>query len=406
MHRLFSALSLTLLLTTGCDTDKPQPGDEPKCRQPEGVPQLGAPVVLSSALPRVMGSHLVPRGCGASTQGLADTLPDGTINGNALRGRVEDLYIPVSPVLRMMDNTLESPARIIRVDAEGRATDFHVFADASSNYETGFYSVTKLKGQEVLTPRGLVLSVSRGPGGALYASNNITGTLLRFDANGTPGTFATGVDGVMTLHHDTKADVLLAVTSAFEREDRTVQRPRILRFTADGQSTELATFPEGYNYLTGFSRMLPDGRAMPLGYMIDLTQDAQGQLFAVLNLGSAVLRLRPDGTWEEYARGLVGGSGITVAADGHIFVASAPRFDTNDQLIEGLRIRAISPDKEVKTVYESREAEPYKTRFYSGAGGGEGYYPLDAIFNLHLDATGNLYLEDNLANTLTLLPRQ
>lgn len=406
MNRLLSSLVLTLLSATGCDdssTTQPPPAVE--CRQPAGVPQLGAPIVLANALPRVMGSHLVARSCAPSTQELASALQDSGIDGNPLRGRIEDLYIPVSPVLTM-ENTVKNPARIIRVDAEGRTEDFHVFADATSNYETGFYSVTKLDGQDSLTPRGLLLSVTRGPGGALYASNNIAGTILRFDANGTPAVFATGVVGVMTLHHDTKNDALLAVTSALESESGDVQRPRLLSFNAGGQRNEAATFPEGYNYLTGFARRLPDGRYMPLGYMIDITQDAQGQLYAVLNLGSAVLRLRPDGSWEEYARDLVGGSGITVAEDGSLFVTSAPRFDTNDQLVEGLRIRAISPDKVVTTLYESRATEPYQTGFYSNRGGGEGYYPLDAIFNLHLDASGSLYLEDNLANTLTLLPRR
>jgi hypothetical protein len=363
--------------------------------------------VISSALPRVMGSHLTAKGCAANSQGLVSAFQAGSpINGEALRGRIEDYYIPVAPVLTPQE-TLERPGRILRVDAEGRVTDFHVFSDAPSNYSTGFFSVTKLEGREVLVPRGLVLAVARGPGGALYASNNITGQILRFDANGTPSLFATIPEGVLALHHDTRADALLAVTSPVEEPDA-VKVPRILRFTADGQQSELAVLPGSYNYLTGFSRGVSGGRYIPVGYMIDITQDAQGQLYAVLNLGSAVLRLNADGSWEEFARDIRGGSGITVADDGHVFVASAPFFDINneDTLVQGLRVTAISPEKQATVLYESSATEPYKTGFFTGFGDGEGYYPLDAIFNLHLDTGGNLYLEDNLANTLTLLPRQ
>jgi len=314
------------------------------------------------------------------------------------------------PPRTMVDAILaKRPARIIRVDSEGRATDFHVFSDDPSNYATGFYSITQLEGREVLVPRGLVLAVSRGPGGALYYSNNITGQILRFDANGAPSPFATVPEGVLALHYDAKADALLAVTSAVEEMPDVVRVPRILRFTANGQQSELSALPGAYNYLTGFSRGTGGGsRYIPVGYMIDITQDAEGRLYAVLNLGSAVLRLNADGSWEEFTRGLRGGSGIAVAADGHVFIASAPLFDINqdDRLVQGLRVQALSPDKQVTTIYESSAKEPYKTGFYTGYGEAAGYYPLDAIFNLHLDNGGNLYLEDNLANTLTLLPRQ
>ncbi|QRK11778.1 hypothetical protein JQX13_17970 [Archangium violaceum] len=163
MSRLLTALTCTLLLTLGCgDPNKPPSSD---CQQPEGLPQLGAPVVLSSALPRVMGSHLTARDCAASRQGLVSASRAGSsINGEALRGRIEDLYIPVAPVLTPQE-TLERPGRILRVDAEGRMTDFHVFSDEPSNYSTGFFSSTKLEGREVLMPRGLVHAPPSGSGG-------------------------------------------------------------------------------------------------------------------------------------------------------------------------------------------------------------------------------------------------
>jgi hypothetical protein len=364
----------------------------------------GAPRVLGSDLPRAMGGFVAS----SCTRSAASGLTTSSLDTTAVAGLGDTLYLPVLPLLDANNTSFVTPPKIIKVDPSGTVSDFYVFPDSeAASYASGFYAIETIDGASGDIARGVAVSAVVDAAGAVYYSDNLIGTVYKFDASGTRSDWATGVPGVLSLAIGPDGAVY-AATGAIFSGSTLATPPTIRRFDANGAPTTVATLPSTYNYSTGFF-----GKGgLPVGLMIDLAFDATANIYVTVNMAGVVLKIAAssDGgaaSPVEYAKGIDGISGVAASADGHLLVTSAPLFSAaaSPTLTANPQVTAIALDGTTSVFYQLPANDAYDTHYLTAQGTSDGYYPLDAVFKLVADASGNVLLEDNLLNQVTLLPK-
>lgn len=422
----------------GCSGGEPAPAGG-SCPLPSVAwhPALAQARSLRGDLPRVMGAYLVTCGgddaaqIGEAPQRLSDDAPFD-LGG---QGRFARLFVPVMPLFDASDPehlSILSPARVLEVEPGGGVVERYASSEPVESFDTGFLSEVEIAGQQGLVARGLRIVVAAAPGGGIFVGNNVTGEIARIDAGGERVVVASGLEGLSSILPglDGAGDPVLdvSINAILDGAGVVQQPPRIVRITATGEVQPRFTFPASgeYAYTSGFLRGLADGRSTPMGYVIDMARGPDGALFATLSHDRAVFRVDANGHGSALAASVPVATGVAAAADGTVFLAAPPTFTfggelcmagepncscdpTNPSLcakdpapIEGPRIMAISPEGQVVTVYEAPSIDAYRTGFASGVGG-DSTVPVDANFDLGIDAAGQFYLEDALGNEITLV---
>jgi hypothetical protein len=365
----------------------------------------GAPNVLGSDLPRAMGGFIAS----SCTKSTASGLTASSLDTTAIDGLGDTLYLPVLPLFDQSETSFVTPPKIIKVDPSGTVSDFYVFpASEAASYASGFYATETIDGASGNIARGVAVSTVVDAAGAVYYSDNLIGTVYKFDASGNRSNFATGVSGILSLAIGPDGAVY-AATGAIYSGSTLATPPTIRRFDASGTPTTVATLPSTYNYSTGFF-----GKGgLPVGLMIDLAFDAAANIYVTVNMAGVVLKIAAstDGgtaSQVEYAKGIDGISGVVASADGHLLVTAAPLFSgaSSPTLTTNPQVTAIALDGTTSAFYQLPANDAYNTHYLTAQGSSNGsYYPLDAVFKLAADASGNVLLEDNLLNQVTLLPK-
>jgi hypothetical protein len=364
----------------------------------------GAPHVLGSDLPRAMGGFIAS----SCTKSAASGLTTSSLDTTAIDGLGDTLYLPVLPLLDTNATTFVTPPKIIKVDSSGTVSDFYVFpASEIASYASGYYAAETIDGASGNVARGVAVSAVVDASGAVYYSDNLIGTVYKFDASGNRSDWATGVSGILSLAIGPDGAVY-AATGAIFSGSTLATPPTIRRFDASGTPTTVATLPSTYNYATGFF-----GKGgLPIGLMIDLAFDAAANIYVTVNMAGVVLKIgaSTDGgaaSPAEYAKGIIGISGVAASADGHLLVTAAPLFSAaSGTASANPQVTAIAPDGTTSVFYQLPANDAYNTHYLTAQGTSNGsFYPIDAVFKLAADASGNVLLEDNLLNQVTLLPK-
>lgn len=356
-----------------------------------------------------MGAFVRSRCNGATSSALrASSLDTASVSGLG-----DVLYLPVLP---LFDSNPSSPAfllppKIIKVDETAKVSDFYVFpASESASFDSRFFAQATIDTTTGNVPRGVAVSVVADAAGSVYYSDSLIDTVYRFDASGNRSDFAKGVPQILSLAIGPDGAVYGA-TGAFYDGPTLKTAPKIVKLDASGNATTVATLPTTYDYATGFF----GASGQPIGLMIDLAFDASGNLYVTVNMAGVVLKFPSAGadagvgaSPTEVASGLVAPSGIVASADGHLLVAQGPLFSSSPPptLTQKPQVVALAPDGSRSQFYEAPANDAYDTGYFSGKGVSAGSYPIDAVFKLAADASGNVFFEDALANRITLLPKQ
>ncbi|MGH7284227.1 MAG: hypothetical protein ACRELY_22095, partial [Polyangiaceae bacterium] len=239
-------------------------------------------------------------------------------------------------------------------------------------------------------------------------SNSLIDTVYRFDSSGTRSTFATGVSQTLSLALGPDGAIYGAIGAFYSGQNLTTA-PRIVKFDASGNATTIATLPNSYDYTTGFF----GAAGQPIGLMIDLAFDAASNIYVTINMAGVVLQIPTasgDGGFvpspSEYATGIDAPSGIVASPDGHLLVAQGPLFvqGSPGTVKSNPEIVAVAPDGTKSDFFDAPANDAYATGFYSRPNA-DGAYPVDAVFKLVSDSSGNVFYEDSLANQVTLLSK-
>lgn len=354
----------------------------------------------------------VSSSCGKSGASSTSSLSIQSLDAGAVAGTGDVLYLPVLPLFDSAPSPnppFVLPPKIVKIDAAGNVSDFYVFPDSESgDYASHFYSATTIDGTSGNVSRGDAVSVVADTSGNVYYANSLIDTVYRFDPSGTRSTFATGVSQILSLAVGPDG-ALYGAIGAFYSGPTLTTAPRIVKFDASGNATTIATLPNSYDYTTGFF-----GTAgQPIGLMIDLAFDSASNIYVAINMAGVVLQIATasgDGGFVpspvEFATGIDAPSGIVSSADGHLLVAEGPLFAQGAPvtLTSNPKIVAVAPDGTKSDFFEGSANDAYATGFYSRPNA-DGSYPVDAVFKLISDSSGNVFYEDSLANQVTLLSK-
>lgn len=366
--------------------------------------------IIGQNLPRAMGAF-VSSSCGKSGTSSTSSLSIQSLDAGAVVGTGDTLYVPVLP---LFDSSPSNPSfllppKIVKVDATGAVNDFYVFPDSeTADYASHFYSATTIDGTAGNVSRGDAVSVVADASGNIFYSNSLIDTVYRFDASGTRSVFATGLSQILSLALGTDGAIYAAIGPSYSGPSLT-QAPRIVKFDGGGNATTIATLPSSYDYTTGFF----GSAGQPIGLMIDLAFDAASNIYVSINMAGVVLQIPTssgDGGFvpspTEYATGIDAPSGVVASADGHLLVAQGPLFvqGSPGTVASNPKIIAVAPDGTKSDFFDAPGNDAYATGFYSRPNA-DGTYPVDAVFKLVADASGNVFYEDSLANQITLLSK-
>jgi hypothetical protein len=389
-----------LLLTSGCTADT--------CSKLPFSTSVGAPVLLSDKLARAMGAVVSPLDCaeaGTQSQGVDGAGESASlVDASKVKGLVKGIVVPVLPQFDTSGAYVVAP-KLIRVSGEGTTSDLYVFDDPPESYQTGFLAGQIIDGQVVQLPRGLVVSVAESSSGEVFVGNSVTGEVLSI-SGGTRLTLAT-LDGVCGLALDA-AGTLYAATSPvydFGSPPNLLAPPKIVKLAPGAAPADFYTFPaDGERYKTGFSSCY-GSRCIARGFAAAMELDEAGNLLVATTFGGAIVSIDGWGNASDKLSGAVGASGIAIGRDGNLYFTESPLLDINGAVTSGVKVRMLDAGGTVTTLWEGPANAAYDSGFLSGTGGGV-FYPLDAVFGLNLDGNGDLFLEDSMLGTFTLLPRE
>jgi hypothetical protein len=209
--------------------------------------------------------------------------------------------------------------------------------------------------------------------------------------------------GVSGLSIDSDGALLAVSSPVFGTSPgQLLEPPALLRIGSDGARTTLYTWPaDASRYPVGFLRC--DGpRCYASGFAAASAVDASGARYIVANFDRSLTRIAADGSVNEPLTGLAGATGVAVGPDDAVYLTFAPELDTaatTPVVSKGPRVAKLTAGS-ATTLYEGPKDAAYaQTGFVADR------YPLDAIFSLALDGEGNVYLQDSVLSTMTLLPR-
>lgn len=342
---------------------------------------------------------------------VSSGLHTSSLDTKSVAGLGDTLYLPVLPLFdsNPAAPAFVSPPKIIKVDGSGAVSDFYVFpASESEAFDSHFFAQTTIDGVTGNVSRGDAVSVVVDAAGNVYYSNSLGDTVYRFDPSGNRTELARGLPQILSLAIGPDGAVYGA-TGAFYNGPVLNKAPQIVKLDTSGNATTIATLPNTYDYATGFFGT----QGQPIGLMIDLAFDAASNIYVTVNMAGVVLKIPHGGDAgtgsapAEVAAGLVAPSGVVASADGHLLVAEGPLFSSSPPptLTQKPKIVAIAPDGSRSEFYEAPANDAYNTGYFSGKGLTSGTYPIDAVFKLAADASGNVFYEDALANGITLLPK-
>jgi hypothetical protein len=406
-----------------------------------GAHTLGAPLSVSSDLTRTMGGSFVFSPCvaGLTTASFRPSLRPLADRSDARAPLfIKNAYLPVLPLFSPDGSpTFLVPPKIVHIDDQGAASDLYVFAGDPARFMTGFVQANVTVGvQSGGVARGLQMGTAASADGTVYVANSVTGEITKLDSSRNPTTYASGLAGVMNLALRRDGTLLAALPARF-RSGMIESPPRIVSIAPGQLPQTFYTFPaSGLDYETGFSRMIGE-EGLPIGFLVEMALSLDGTLYASLNTTGVLFKIDPTGVGTQLLDQLPTPIGVAVADDGTVFVAFAPELSMGGKdAIAGTGIRVAELDSELRqtTVYQGPMREGYATGFYRATGGpprattttradpatpppgsastGPGgspawiTQPMDAVAHLTIDARGNLYLQDSLANELLMLPRE
>ncbi len=438
-HRLAALFAPLLAVAVACSSSKSSSKSESlsdastvACTPNKAPTAWGESITLASNLTRTIGGSYAFAPCGDAT--ATRTLrPLGVPAGSAL-SYAYAVVLPLFDASNEAAPTITSPAKIVRIDAKGDATDHYVFTDAASSFSSGFFQLgVTVHGKTGAVARGLRVSTALGADGALYVSNSVTGSIDKITTDGVRSAFATGLLGVQNIAFRTDGTLLATLPPISDNSDtapKLIVPPRLVALPAGGAlagQTPATVFslPIDIPYGTGLSVTLPGNQTLAVGFNMELAAAADNAVYLATSTG------RDNGTGLLYKVD-ANGRGTLISDQlptpigvaergGTVYVAltpilrvnggSGPDLDGGDGA-RGIRIVTVDANGAQRAVYTGRVLPEYDTGFLAAvviAGAPDGspspfFRPVDAIGHLAVDAAGDLYLQDSLANTLLVIP--
>lgn len=193
------------------------------------------------------------------------------------------------------------------------------------------------------------------------------GTIFKFTAAGTKGTFVSGLEGAGGLAFDRAGNLFVVSGSG-----------TILKFTPDGSKSTFASglsapsalafdgmgnlyVTESFGDIGDISKFTPQGVKSTFasdGNILGLAFDLSGNLFAshggATDQGGGITKYTPDGTGSNFA--VPGGPGLAFGASGNLFAGSTPAFSSNSEIVEFTPTGA-------RTVFTSEVQRPARLAF-------------------------------------------
>lgn len=412
IQRLASASLALVLGVAGCS-------GEDSCHRTTKV-TLGAPQAVGDGLIRTMGASIIAgSSCASATSqsALSQALHTNAaqLDGQPVRAFLKHAYVPVLPLFHesqsSMIDGLVLPPKIMQLDQDGAASDYYVFSDAYQSFGTGFYQLSVTIGDATgAVARGLQISTAADASGAVYASNSVSGEIFRIDAGGKRTVVKSGLPGVMNLALRSDGTLLAALPARFDNgsPSKLSAPPSIVSITPAGAQSTLYTFPStGFDYSTGFSRGISSTEQLAVGFLMEMALSRSDDLYVALNTTGALFKISRAGMGTALYTGLPAPVGLAVDIDDTTYLTLAPLVDMNGGVTSGLTVAKLEAGGALTTLYQGEKKTAYNTGYFTALPGapGKGFYPIDAVGHLALDGSGNLYLQDSLANQLLFLPR-